>query len=624
MIRSPRCLALKFLGCVLAALLAAACQTASGAGGARPAVIVAQQPPVAEAQEAAPEEETREPEQDAVQNQEATNTEDVSLIEAEEAEAREQVPVEDTTAESKVDAAELHRQALDACDSAVQFLDEGSVEDAISALDRAYELMLMLPESNGGEGHDGRDELRLLIAERLLQVYASQRTAAALPKINWDLEIPLVDNAQVQREIKSFQTAERATFLAAYRRSGRYRPLILAKLDEAGLPSQLSWLPLIESEFKVRALSRAGAYGMWQFIRSTGQRFGLRRDTWVDERLDPVKATDAAIAYLTELHDMFGDWPKALAGYNCGELRVARLDRRDPAQDLDFWDLYAMLPRETRRYIPRFFATLLILEDPAKYGFELPEPDAPMPESALVTTTKSYRLSDLDEVLGLKKGTVAELNPELRKKATPNRSYELRIPAPGVDDAATRVASLREWTPPRPEYVTYRVRRGDTLSRIARRFGTSSTAIARLNGIRNKHRIGTGKILKVPVGRSYVASSTTSSTPSPPTAVATSGEPITYTVKRGDTLYHIAKLYRTTVGRLKSDNGLRSSRLYPKQKLKVRPGTREGQRYHVVRRGDTPIEIARAYRVSLNALLRINGLGRRSTIYPGQTLVIPD
>jgi len=527
------------------------------------------------------------------------------------------------------DYAEIQRQAMDACDAAEQFLDEGAIDAAIAALDRAYRLMLDLSGTADAALIEEQDGLRLLIAERLVHLYAAQRTAASEPRINWDLEIPLVTNAEVQREIASFQRREREVFLAAYRRSGRYRPMILEKLAEAGLPSQLSWLPMIESEFKVRALSRASALGLWQFIRSTGNRFGLKRDTWIDERLDPEKSTAAAIAYLTELHELFGDWAKALAAYNCGEHRVLRLDRRHPGEALDFWDLYRLLPSETRRYIPRFFATLLILEDPEEYGFELPEPDPPLADRTLVTTHRPYELKAMDRLLALPAGTLAELNPELRRGATPERTYELRVPRDHQETLAGQLAQLPEWRPPQPQYTIYRVRPGDTLSTIARRFGTSSTAIARLNGIRNKHRIGAGKRLRIPTGRTSARRPELSSAQRAAlekAMAAGDGEAVTLTHKvvRGDTLYDIAKLYRTTVGQIKSDNRLRSDRLYPGQNLEIRPGSRNGgMRLHIVQPGDTPIAIARVYGVSLSELLRINGLTRRSKIYPRQRLLIP-
>ncbi len=182
-----------------------------------------------------------------------------------------------------------------------------------------------------------------------------------------------------QREIQSFQTQERDFFLESYKRSGRYRGEMVKALKEAGLPEELSWLPLIESGFKVRALSRSRAFGLWQFIPSTGYKFGLKRNDWIDERLDPEKSTAAAIAYFKELHQMFGDWATVLAAYNCGEGAVARVIREQKADYLDnFWDFYERLPRETARYFPRFLAVLAIINDPAKYGFTLDELDKPL------------------------------------------------------------------------------------------------------------------------------------------------------------------------------------------------------------------------------------------------------
>ena len=322
---------------------------------------------------------------------------------------------------------------------------------------------------------------------------------AAPASTSWDLALPIVDNQHVQREIQSFTSGERELFLEGYRRSGLYRPLILARLEKAGLPSQLSWLPLVESWFKVRALSRASALGMWQFISSTGVRYGLNRDAWVDERLDPEKSTDAAIAYLTDLHGLFGDWPKALAGYNCGEARVLRLSRPQEGEYLDFWDLYELLPRETRRYVPRLLAALQIIENPAKYGMALPEPDAPPSGVASLRVERSVRLDRLDAALGLEAGTLAALNPELRRQATPRRAYELRVPAGREEALAAQIATVPEWTPPAPEYTTHRVRSGETLSQIAARYGTSVSALMRANGLRSANRLRVGQKLRIPV-----------------------------------------------------------------------------------------------------------------------------
>jgi len=212
-------------------------------------------------------------------------------------------------------------RALALCRAAQNYWKRGEIELAIDTLDQAYGLVLSVEPGNDPELLQEMEDLRITISRRILEIYSS-RHVLVNGKRN---EIPVTINRHVQDEIDSFTTGrERDFFLEAYRRSGRYRAKIEAALVEAGLPAELAWLPLIESGFKVTALSPARALGLWQFIPSTGYRYGLNRDTYIDERLDPDKATRGAIEYLKELHGMFGDWTTVLAAYNCGENRVLR------------------------------------------------------------------------------------------------------------------------------------------------------------------------------------------------------------------------------------------------------------------------------------------------------------
>ena len=293
----------------------------------------------------------------------------------------------------------------------------------------------------------------------------------------------MVLNEHVEREIKLFQTRERNFFMESYKRSGRYRPEFVKAIREAGLPEDLSWLPLIESGFKVRALSRARALGPWQFIPSTGYKFGLKRNDWLDERMDPKKSTIAAIAYLRELHGIFGDWATVLAAYNCGEGRVLRVIRSQQVNYLDnFWDLYERLPRETARYYPRFIATLAIIKDPAKYGFVLDEPEKPTPYE-VVTIERPVHLKKLAEKIGFPHEELSALNPELRQEATPNTAYELRVPVGAKEAVLASLDSIPRWSPPKSSFVVHHVRRGESLSTIALRYRTSIQRISEANRI---------------------------------------------------------------------------------------------------------------------------------------------
>ena len=585
----------------------------------------------------------------------------------------EAVPEEDEeeaapAAEANTPAARV-AAALEACESAQQSWEQGDIDTSLDLLDHAYSLLLELP-ADDPEFAQSRQDLRHLISRRIVEIYRSRLQSAA------ELGSPIqVDyNQHVEYEIRSFQGPERSFFLESYRRSGAYRPMIVHMLREAGLPEELSWLPLVESGFKTRAMSRARAVGMWQFISSTGYRYGLSRSEWIDERMDPEKATQGAIDYLTELHGMFGDWMTALASYNCGEHRVMSVIMRQEDQYLDhFWDVFNQLPRETARYVPRFLATLLIVRDPAKYGFDLPEPRPPLAFESM-TITRHTKLDDLDRALGLVPGSIAELNPELRRGVTPATAYELRVPTAAAPLFNATVASLPSYTPPKEAGGSgggvHRVKRGETLSTIAGRYHTSVNSIMRANNLRSSNKIYVGQRLRIP-GRggrtttvasapaappvtppattaetAAIPASTTTTTTTATPSTSTPGEaaipeaetgtaeamaeaaapavPVKHRVRAGDNLWNLASRYSTTVETIKRDNGLRGEQLYVGQTLRINPPVPAGTQTYAVRRGDTVAQIAREHGVSLSAMLAANGLSKGSTIYPGQMLIIPE
>lgn len=521
---------------------------------------------------------------------------------------------EEEKIENEDDSLVVLEEALYAYQDAQLAWGKGDLETALAALDESYKLILKLEPLPDSPHIQEKNDLRLMIARRIQEIYASQETAVG----NNHQTIPLDENKHINAEIKIFQTTERKLFGAAYKRSGRYRRMFLEELKKAGLPEELSWVPLIESWFNTRAYSRARALGLWQFISSTGYRFGLKRDRYIDERMDPIKSTRAALKYLSELHSHFGDWTTALASYNCGEYRVKKVIRSQRNHYLDnFWDLYIMLPRETARFVPRFIATLLIINNPEKYGFNLPNPDPPI-QYEIISMNKPVMLSSLSNALELEAEELASLNPELRQKSTPDREYNLRIPVGYGEKTLIAVNSLPRYIPPEASYIIHYVRRGETLSRIAQRYRTSVRAIARLSGLRRINLIRSGQRLKIPAQSSRSYSSSFS------LKLVKEGEKLIYIVKRGDSLYRIASAFNTTVQKIKNDNNLKSNTLDVGQKIVIQSGKPEGATVYTVKSGDSPFEISRKFGMNLSYLLNLNGLSRSSKIYPGQELwVIP-
>jgi membrane-bound lytic murein transglycosylase D len=508
--------------------------------------------------------------------------------------------------------------ALELCELSQDYWQQGELEKAVDALDRAYALILSVDTSDQPKLIQQKEDLRFMISKRILEIYASRNIV-----VNGNHNaIPIVVNRHVQSEIDLFtKRGERTFFIESLKRSGRYRDRIVSALKEAGLPEELSWLPLIESGFKTHALSRSRALGLWQFIPSTGYKFGLQRDKFIDERMDPAKATRAAIDYLKELHSMFGDWSTVLAAYNCGEGRVLRVIRSQNINYLDnFWDLYEKLPRETARYVPRFLATLHVLNNLETYGMDQIIVDPPL-EFESVFVNKQVSLKNIAKAIGVKEKELKDLNPELRYKILPGDSYSLRIPSGNAKLLLSQIDDMPVSRPPQRAYVYHRVRQGETLSVIARKYRTSVGRIMRANKMSRSNYIVAGKRLKIPQ-RGY-KKQPVKVIPKP-----RNGQALNHIVRKGDSLYIIAKQYGTRTKIIQELNNLKTTTLHIGQVLTIfsgkpqTPPTVDGLATYEVRAGDSPFVIAKRHNMPLDRLLYLNQLYPGKNIYPGQKLYI--
>lgn len=509
--------------------------------------------------------------------------------------------------------------ALGFCEAANDFWEQGDLENAIDALDEAYYMILQVKPDQDPEILQQTEDLRFTISKRIIEVYSSRFTVAN----GYHNAIPLVMNTHVEKAINLFKGREKDFFINAYRRSGRYRPYIVNCLKEAGLPEELSWLPFIESGFKIRALSRARALGMWQFIASTGHKFGLKRDTWVDERMDPEKSTKAAIAYLKELHHIFGDWTTVLAAYNCGEGLVLRRIRTQRINYLDnFWDLYNRLPSETAFYVPKFLAVLHILNDPEAYGLTLPPVDQEIKTEG-VSINKQVHLKTMAKHIDISYKSLKDLNPELRHYSTPNRPYTVKVPIGKGAVLLAKISQIPSWHPPVPTHVVHRVQRGESLSTIARRYKTSTMAIMAANNLRSSHYIKAGWKLKIPVKATYAYTQQTHSTVQDSKA---KGQIVKHVVRKGDSLWKVANRFGTTTGAIQRQNKLNNTHLKIGQVLMIPSGLTTFKKMRTktykVLKGDSPYGIAQKNHMSLSQFLKLNNLTPRSTIFPGQGLLI--
>lgn len=433
-----------------------------------------------------------------------------------------------------------------------------------------------------------------------------------------EYDVPVVINEKVENCIIYFQTVSRDFLQEAMRRSGRYLPLMEQILAEEKVPHDLVYLPLIESGFKTNAYSWAHASGPWQFISSTGRLYGLHRNWWYDDRRDFEKATRAAARHLRDLYNQFDDWYLSLAAYNAGAGRVGRAIKS--LKTKDYWKLDKKLKRETRDYVPLYLAAMIIAKNPEKYGFT-DEKDAPL-EYVEVTIDKCLDLRDVAKELGSTYDYLKVLNPSLLRKFTPpnKNRWTLRIPANGEQQFWASYEKMQ--SPQNSTWVRHRVVRGETLSSIAKDYRTSIHALKDANNLRSS-RIIAGRTILVPVpgdggdggssSRSYAADGNQ------------------YKVRRGDTLWDIAKGFGTSVATLRSLNGLSSrSKIYPGQVLRINASSSAGSSRsfasttsYRVKKGDTLGKIAKRFGTSVSALQRHNQLRNASRIRVGQLLEVP-
>ena len=373
------------------------------------------------------------------------------------------------------------------------------------------------------------------------------------------VSMPVPDHRTIHGALEYFSTTLRDKIQTSLLRSTRYRAMIDKALAEHRLPKALAYLPVIESAYIPTLTSRVGAHGIWQFMPDTAREYGLRVDWWVDERADPERSTRAAAAYLKDLYRQFGDWPLALAAYNCGPGRVRRaLDRTGATS---FWELLELtaVPKETRGYVPTFYATILIAADPAAHGFRL-EPPAQI-DVRPVTIAGPVSLEYVAEATGLDEKVLRQLNPSLHRGLVPPGNTPLIVPGAAAPAVAEMAMTLKQ-DDSRIAVAAFTVRKGDTIPRLAKRLGTKPETIRAMNDLRESEPLRAGRSIYLPVHASRLGS-----------LLRHAEDPkVFYTVRKGDTLYSIAKNHKLTVAEVREFNDLpKNAVLKPGQRLRVSP-----------------------------------------------------
>lgn len=363
-----------------------------------------------------------------------------------------------------------------------------------------------------------------------------------------------------------------------------YLPLIEEILDECNMPKELKAMAIIESAFNPVAVSRAKAKGLWQFMHYTGLQYGLRIDSYVDERLDPYKATRAAAAYLKNSYEDFkGDWFLAISSYNCGTGNVKKAIRR--AGSNDFWDIYPYLPRETRGYVPAFIGALYLLEYYEEHNIKPVNFNFPVTTDTIVIN-RNVHFDHISKAIGIPVSELKKYNPQYLQNIIPGEKGEfiLRLPSsyiiPFIEKEDEIYAQKVVLPPPPPPYIIHKVRKGETLTHIARKYGVSVSNLMKWNKLTSKSTLRIGQSIKVRGGKATAVSSASSSG-SQKSATAKSGSASVktsgsggyqwYTIKKGDTLYGISLKCKVPLNSILKLNGLKkNSKIYPGKKIKIK------------------------------------------------------
>lgn len=415
-------------------------------------------------------------------------------------------------------------------------------------------------------------------------------------------------------------------------RAGKYLYHIVEEVEARGMPTELALLPFVESAFQPEALSYAKASGLWQFMPSTGTVFSLQQNFWKDERRDVLESTRAALDYLARLHDRFGDWQLALAAYNWGEGSVTRAIRRAQARGRATDYSHLRMPRETAWYVPKLMAVKEIVEHPEKYGVTLPEiENAPY----FVKVTKSRDIDVQTAAL------LAEMDPDEFKQLNPGFNLPVIVASHNssfllpIDRVGLFMNNLARWVEtgkPLSSWMLYRVAVGESLADIAGKTGMTEADLRRINRIPAGRKVLAGSSLLVDAGDADAPAILEEDAAAGVKLAAPEVRRVVYRVRRGDTIYEIAKRFGVTQRSLRKTNRLKSNQLRIGQRLivVVAPGTKtralptrtvDGARIYQVKKGDTFASIARRFKTSVTRLKQANGL-KTNQLKIGQRLVI--